>query len=460
MKISATIYRLSAALLVLAPCIVAAQSVAELDVLLTNEALWQKNAAELRGELPEIGFQSVDGETIIKSQDEKLQFCGFKVWEVLLYFDSERISRVALSLYNKGDAGDMDQEAFKQEVEGLCGRFNELTGSRGVTGKVSNDRANYYVNRRSWVHGGIGIRAEWAFVAAHRSNRLAMPFRAEFIKVLLAPISTSALSGRPAARPDWASHVSGRTLLPNVRKNNEGDLWVEGVPMVDQGQKGYCAAASAERVLRYYGWQGDQHEIAQLADTAAVGGTSLEGMIGAVATVGKRYQLNDKSLIKADSSGSFEKSGFHEIIKAYNREAKSKKAVELDYMDFCDINPDSSRAINIMALFTAMDPDVLKSSRINQRQAYARFQEGVVNYVKQGVPLFWACIVGKYPETPDLGANGAFGHIRLIIGINQKTQEIIYSDSWGPRHALKRMPLDDAWAMTFGLTVLKPRDVR
>jgi hypothetical protein len=25
---------------------------------------------------------------------------------------------------------------------------------------------------------------------------------------------------------------------------------------------------------------------------------------------------------------------------------------------------------------------------------------------------------------------------------------------------LKRMPMDDAWAMTFGLTVLKPRDVR
>ncbi|MFA7172127.1 MAG: hypothetical protein WC340_01725 [Kiritimatiellia bacterium] len=460
MKISPTIYLLIAALLVLAPCGSDAQSVADLDMLFTNETLWGKNAAEFSRELPEIGFQSVDSGKVIKSQDEKLKFYGFKVWEALFYFDSERISRVVLSLYNKGDAGDLNQDAFKQEVEGLCAKLNELTGSRGVTGKVSNDRANYYINRRSWVHGGIGVQAEWAFVAAHRSNRLAVPFRAEFIKVLLAPVSTSALSGRPAARPDWASHVSGRILLPNVRKNNEGDLWVEGVPMVDQGQKGYCAAASAERVLRYYGWQGDQHEIAQLADTAAIGGTSLDGMIGAVATVGKRYQLNDKSLIKADSSGNFEKSGFHEIIKFYNREAKSQKVTELDFMDFCDVNPDNSRAVNIMAIFGAMDLEILKSSRLKQRQAYARFQEGIINYVKQGVPLFWACIVGKYPETPDLGANGAFGHIRLIIGINQKTQEVIYSDSWGSRHALKRMPLDDAWAMTFGLTVLKPRDVR
>jgi len=68
--------------------------------------------------------------------------------------------------------------------------------------------------------------------------------------------------------------------------------------------------------------------------------------------------------------------------------------------------------------------------------------------------------VGKYPENPPIGQEGAFGHIRLIIGYNAKTQEVLYSESWGPAHALKRLPLDEAWAMTFGLTVLKPRDVR
>ena len=51
----------------------------------------------------------------------------------------------------------------------------------------------------------------------------------------------------------------------------------------------------------------------------------------------------------------------------------------------------------------------------------------------------------------------AFGHMRLIVGYNQKTHEILYSDSWGPNHALKRMPETQAWAMTKGLLVLKPR---
>jgi hypothetical protein len=65
-----------------------------------------------------------------------------------------------------------------------------------------------------------------------------------------------------------------------------------------------------------------------------------------------------------------------------------------------------------------------------------------------------------YPETPPLQQKGAFGHIRMVVGYNDKTGEILFSDSWGPGHELKRVPLDTAWAMTKGLFVLKPRNVR
>lgn len=437
-----------------------AQSVMDLSSLISEKTLWKKTSAELMRDRQTSGFQFVDGKKVAKSNHVDLRFGELRVWEARLYFNDDLLTRVELSLYNKGDAGELSKDAFKKEIDGLGMSFTTLTGSRGVTGKVSNDRANYYVNRRSWKKDAVGIQLEWAFVKAHRSNRVSQPFRAEFIKVVLAPIKQSALSGQTKGRPDWATHINARTLKVNVQKNEDGDLQVVGIPMVDQGQKGYCAAASAERVLRYYGWQGDQHEIAQLADTAAKGGTSLEGMINAVAVVGKRYKLNDKNLMKTGSSRGFEKSEFNEMIKRYNREAKSQKATQINYMDFCDMQANNAIVIDIMRIFGAMDADILKASKVNQRQSYAKFQENISNYVKQGVPLFWACFVGKYPETPDLGQDGAFGHIRLITGFNQKTKEVLYSDSWGPRHALKRMPLDDAWSMTFGLTVLKPRDVR
>ena len=39
-------------------------------------------------------------------------------------------------------------------------------------------------------------------------------------------------------------------------------------------------------------------------------------------------------------------------------------------------------------------------------------------------------------------------------------QELVYTDTWGPGHEIKRIPLADAWAMTFGLYVMKPRGIR
>jgi len=432
---------------------------AELDDLISESSLWKNVPGEIMKSYKALGFQFVDGKKIAKSNHAELKFRGFKVWEARIYFESDALSSVELSVYNKGDAGNLSKAEFGKMMEALVANLTELTGSRGRTGKVSNDRANYYINRRLWQMDEIGIRLEWAFVNAHRSGRSMQPFRAEFVKVVLGRKKKSAISGLKKDRPDWARLISGRTLKVNLKQNSAGDIWVDNIPMVDQGQKGYCAAASAERVLRYYGWQGDQHEIAQLADTAAKGGTSLEGMIDALAVVGKRYHLNDKELLKTSRSRSFERGAFYNMIKLYNREAKSKKAAEIDYKNFCNMQG-NTRVINSIRIYEAMDPTILKDSKVSQRQSYAKFQQNISNYVKQGVPLFWACFVGKYPETPDLGKNGAFGHVRLIIGINQKTEELIYSDSWGPRHALKRMPLSNAWAMTFGLTVLKPRDVR
>ncbi len=433
---------------------------AKLESLLESQNTWSSSVEEFTSSYSGLGFSFVNAGTMAKSDSEALSFLGFRVWEARFLFNQRKLSGVELSVYNKGDAGELEQDAFAAMIEKLCKSLQALTGSRGITGKVSNERANYFVNRRSWKYNGASVQVEWAFVKAHRSNRTAQPFRAEFIKILLSPVLEGSISGKTGGRPDWAKYVSGRTLKENVEQNGSGDVWVAGVPMVDQGQKGYCAAASAERVLRYYGWQGDQHEIAQLADTAAKEGTSLEGMVAAVAVVGKRYQLTDKILIEPGGSGSFEKSEFYNLIKIYNRAAKSAGADEIDYMSHCEILPNNVHMINTMSIFDAMDADLLKSAKVGQSQNFRRFQQDILNYVKQGVPLFWACIVGKYPENPDLGINGAFGHIRLIIGINVKEKEIIYSDSWGPLHAIKRMPLDNAWAMTFGLTVLKPRDVR
>ncbi len=46
--------------------------------------------------------------------------------------------------------------------------------------------------------------------------------------------------------------------------------------------------------------------------------------------------------------------------------------------------------------------------------------------------------------------------MRIIIGYNKQSQELIYTDSWGAGHEMKRMKMDEAYTMTMQLTILQP----
>jgi hypothetical protein len=85
---------------------------------------------------------------------------------------------------------------------------------------------------------------------------------------------------------------------------------------------------------------------------------------------------------------------------------------------------------------------------------YKKFLAGVKTQIDKGIPLFWGVTLGKFPE-PGIPQN-AGGHIRLIVGYNAKTSEILYSDSWGAGHELKRMPQDWAFTITHDLFFLRP----
>ena len=68
--------------------------------------------------------------------------------------------------------------------------------------------------------------------------------------------------------------------------------------------------------------------------------------------------------------------------------------------------------------------------------------------------MLWAVQLGIFSEHAIPQAIG--GHMRLIIGYNEKTGEILYSDSWGEGHGEKRMRTDRGYAITNGLYVVTP----
>ena len=172
--------------------------------------------------------------------------------------------------------------------------------------------------------------------------------------------------------------VSARKIVDNVVRDPRGDVFIDNVPMVDQGQKGYCAAATSERVLRYYGLQVDEHEVAQAAGTTAEGGTSTRDMKNSVSAIGKRYNL-----ATVVSYGDFQKSdqdrieGLVREVEGYNRAARKMKKDPIKegvYM--------RRQGHNIMydprGLDAAMDPEVLKFMKTegSQKSKFTKFLTG------------------------------------------------------------------------------------
>ena len=235
-------------------------------------------------------------------------------------------------------------------------------------------------------------------------------------------------------------------IRDNVTKSPNGDVFIDGVPMVDQGRKGYCAAAVAERVLRYYGSTVDEHEIAQQAGTSATGGTSVSDMKRAVTSIGERNGLGYQEIVSLSAGiGDIE-----EEVERYNKAAKAEKKPSLSLADFTQGN-----MIHVSRLFEAMDGKVVYRMRLKDPRR-KKFMAGVRQQVNAGIPVFWGVTLGIFPER-GVNPQTAGGHMRLIIGYNDKKKEILFSDTWGEGHELKRMPEDWAFAITHDAFFLKPR---
>jgi hypothetical protein len=252
--------------------------------------------------------------------------------------------------------------------------------------------------------------------------------RSEFLRLRVASVSAAA-----------GTKIAGRsTLKANVERKDDGDVFIANFPMIDQGQKGYCAVASIARVASYYGLSADQHEIAQLANTSVMG-TSPEEMEEAFKVIvgklnirtTKHYELTERQ--------------FEADVRAYNQLAKKQGKEEFKAPRGHILLPDG--------VWSRMDPAIFAEVK-GEQSGCKRFMSKVQEYVEQGIPLAWCLRLGMFPE-PGIPQQVG-GHMRLIIGFNEKTQEVIYTDSWGKGHEFKKMPLNQAYAMSMCMYTMSP----
>ena len=412
-------------------------AVFDLGAFFAQDSSWTQNAELFAVEHAQEGFVfASDARDVVNSlAHDTCCWHNLKVWESKIYFDKvseeEKIVRVELSLYNKGDAREdvLTIEGLKENIATIERIL--APGERGVK-PVKTTLPN----------GGAQYRR--VFDKSKPSAELAWGVSSE-VEYLRLTLSNEAL--KPNSRAKRPSGVVAKAKLKeNVTKGPNGDVYIENVPMVDQGQKGYCSAAVSERVLRYYGNRIDEHEIAQQAGTSAEGGTSVSEMKKTVTAIGEKNGLGFQEILSMAAGIA----GLKEEIERYNKAAKLEKEPEISLAQFTH-----DRVIEVGEMRAAMKPKVLFRMR-KKDSRLKKFSSGIRQQVNAGIPVFWGVTLGIFPER-SVNPQTHGGHMRLIIGYNDKKKEILYTDTWGEGHELKRMPEIWAFTITDNVFFLKPR---
>ena len=416
-------------------------AVLDLGALFAQKDAWNEKAPFFAVEHAKEGFvfASENRDIVNSLKSDTCTWHGLQVWETKVYFDAADagggIARVEMSLYNRGDAlqNAIDESELQVKIDAVTQRL------------ASGGRKAPPVEKTTLRNGGQQFRRvfEKADPAAELVWGLSADRTVEYLRLTLsrAGLTTGKASSK---RPKGAAGKA--KVKDNVTKSPNGDVFIDNVPMVDQGQKGYCAAAVSERVLRYYGNRIDEHEIAQQAGTSAEGGTSVAAMKEAVSAIGEKNGLGFQNIV--DMTASF--GDIEEEIERYNKAAKSLKRPTLALATFMQGN-----RVNVGDIREAMEPKVLYKMRLKDSR-FKKFSQGVRQQVNAGVPVFWGVTLGIFPER-GVNPQSSGGHMRLIIGYNDKKKEILYTDTWGEGHELKRMPEDWAFAITHDAFFLKPR---
>lgn len=410
---------------------------APVDSVILRSGLWKTTPADLAEDLKRLRFEWTSAaQDTARTAVPGLTFGGLPATEVLLRFRSGVLSGVTLLYFSRGDAGDIYESAFEKL---LAEATAQLTAATGVQPAERGRDATSAVRAegRTWTTADAQYLLEWSVTKESRARGI--PFRAEFIRLTIEPPGTvqAAIGAVPSANSSRAA-VKQFVGRDHVEKTATAAK-LKDVPMVDQGQKGYCVVASVERVMRYYGADVDQHELAQVANTQTEGGTSPDAMLDSMKRLTARLGVKIKAVVDWNVQD------FLKTVGDYNRLAKrGKQAPEV-----------TGQYRTLDDYFTRMKPEIYKEARMKQSADFGKFRREIQRSIDEGIPLLWSVRLGLVPEK-ELNPQTAGGHMRLITGYDNATEEILYSDSWGAGHEEKRMAADDAWTITNSLFVLQP----
>ena len=406
---------------------------ATLDAIFAGGSPWETTQALFIQQNLNAGFRWLStAHDAAQSNRKNVSLFGQPINQAVIQFGQGKISGISVLFYNRGDAGEIRRDQF-EAMELQCEKaISELT--KTTPAPRGQDPKNAVK-----ASGLVWKTDASQFLLEYSMTKYGANFRPEFIRLTVTPVE------KPKTlleQTQSASHSTVKFSGPaHVKKDPSGDVSIDDIPMVDQGEKGYCVVATAERVMRYYGVRVDEHELAQIANSDATKGTSNEAMFQALQKLCNRLRVKTRSILEFNGNRFLSV-----IIPEYNRAAKkAKRAPEIQ----------QGFQTTLTEIYQQMDSSLLREVLTKNPVDMDRFFRLAQKHIDSGIPVLWSVMIGIVPQPKD-PRKGFGGHTRLIIGYNAKTNEIIYSDSWGIGHEKKRMSLADAWTMTIAAHTIEP----
>lgn len=337
-----------------------------------------------------------DSEVRYSAYLDGLKIFGVSAEHIALKEDGGKLCEIEIMFFNKGDTAsrlgfgmqstksNREKREFSETAWKDC--RTEIRRNLEKSGKPRREKIGSAKLRRSveiWTCGG--------------NEFLLDAKEGEFVRVFIVP------KNRLNRLTDPTPERAKGNLRENVVHRDNGDVLIENIPMVDQGQKGYCVPATIERVLHYYGIsEPDMHTIADLAGTDAGGGTLVSQLVRGLSPVVKKNRLS----------------------------------FETFRMQFQKIRQSVDKGVPMLWSMSATPEYMnrLKDNTFERKQA-ENFDDFATK-LKKREPL--------KVSPRDLSR---YAHLCLIIGYNPKTKEICISDSWGEHTAEQWIAFDDAFAV-------------
>ncbi len=409
-------------------CVLSSWASGDLSEDLKSGAIWEMPLKDFGAKyLKDERLEWVDqAKTTLRVPKPRFTVGTIKVGETLISVDKDKLTHVQSMLYNKGDDGAIEEKPFEDMVSGAVTVIDEMTEQKAQAYKPSRKESAVKIKGSVW---------KWdkgAAILEASSTGKGSKFEPEFIRLKVGA------NEQAIARGGTGDRVGKDSLKSHVKPVGSKGVVIEGIPMVDQGQKGYCVVATAARIFSYYGMDYiDQHELASIADSSADGGTSVAKMVEALKKIGTRFQIRVR-----DIDSLLEYKDYVRFLKEYNRAAR-----KLDKPKF---EPEQ-----IPVFWDRADAEALKQARCSSEQQMERWIKSIKQYIDVGIPVFWSVQLGLVPEPMRLSQTRG-GHMRLIIGYDMEKKTILFSDSWGSEHTCKEMPIDDAAAITICRLAVMP----